>query len=124
MKTADYDGIYFIPHDEDPDGMKIAFFNLNEEFRGGESIGGSPMGDCWHVVYFKTTESGVEMDDPMEAIFADPAVYVEGLAGGNIYGCMVRKTTKSGKWFQNYLENAKNYINMLTADDVEGAQPV
>jgi hypothetical protein len=57
------------------------------------------------VVFLTQGEDGhPELDDHFEAIFADPEVYVKGLLGANIYGCMVRKTENSWKWVEEYLK--------------------
>jgi hypothetical protein len=44
-----------------------------------------------------------EFDDAFEAILGDPESYIRNLVGAGLYGCVVRKTTKSGKWFEDYL---------------------
>ena len=66
------------------------------------------------MAFFKRGEDGhPEFDDTFEAIFADPAVYVKGLIGANVYGCVLRKTEKSQKWFDEYLNRAKSSVMML-----------
>ena len=44
-----------------------------------------------------------EFDDAFEAILGDPESYIKNLVGAGLYGCVVKKTTKSGKWFEDYL---------------------
>lgn len=109
----EYDGFYFLPG-EDDDELNLAFFQFKEEFGDAEPIETTPVGDKWHVAFFKRGEDGhPEFDDTFEAIFADPAVYVKGLIGANVYGCVLRKTEKSQKWFDEYLNRAKSSVMML-----------
>ena len=109
----DYDGFYFLPiEEEDVEGLSYHFFKLKDDYGGGVPIENSTMGDKFHIAFFKRGEDGQpEFDDSFEAIFSDPVVYVNGLFGSEIYGCVCRKTTKSEKWFENYLtRTAKSVI--------------
>jgi len=109
----EYDGFYFLPGDED-DELNLAYFQFQEEFGDAEPIESTPIGDKWHVAFFKRDEEGnPTFDDSFEAIFADPTIYVKGLLGANVYGCMLRKTKKSQKWFDEYLDRAKKSVMVL-----------
>ena len=115
-----FDGFWFLPCDED--GLKLSFFTFNEEFGGGTPIGNSSIGDVYHLAFFKENEEGMpEFDDAFEAILGDPESYIKNLVGAGLYGCVVRKTTKTGKWFDDYLTsvvgsvivaNVKSITNM------------
>jgi hypothetical protein len=106
MAKDEYDGFYFLPGDEDYD-INIAYFKFKEDW-GAPSIESSPLGDKYHIAFFKRDANGDPMfDDEFEAIFADPSVYIQGLAGAKIYGCVLRKTEKSTKWWKEYLERAQ-----------------
>ena len=108
-----YDGIYFLPGDED-DELMISFFDFTKEMSGGIPQEGNAIGDKWHIAFFKKDENGEPMfDDAFEAIFGDPATYVNNLAGANVYGCMVRKTDKSSEWFDNYLTKTMQTVTMF-----------
>jgi len=97
-----FDGFWFLPCDED--GLKLSFFTFGEEFGGGIPIGNSSIGDVYHLAFFKENEEGMpEFDDAFEAILGDPESYIKNLVGAGLYGCVVKKTTKSGKWFEDYL---------------------
>ena len=99
-----YDGFYILPGDED-DGLKLSYFDFMDEFDKGEKVGGTEMGDMYHVIFMKCGDDNLPiLDDHFEAIFADPEVYVKGLLGANVYGCMVRKTENSWKWVEEYLK--------------------
>ena len=97
-----FDGFWFLPNDEE--GLKLSFFTFGEEFGGGTPVGGNQLGDTYHLAFFKENEEGMpEFDDAFEAILGDPQTYIKNLVGAGLYGCVVRKTTKSGKWFEDYL---------------------
>jgi hypothetical protein len=51
-----------------------------------------------------------EFNDSFEAILGDPQNYVKNLTGTGLYGCVVRKTTKSGKWFEEYLTSVTGSV--------------
>lgn len=101
----EYDGFYFLPPDNDKTlGVNYHFFNFKDEYKDGTPIEGTTVGDKFHIVFFRRDENGEAVfDDSFEAIFACPVTYVHGLIGTEIYGCVCRKTDKSDKWFENYL---------------------
>ena len=110
-----YDGLYFLPGDEDNELM-ISYFDFKDEMAGGTPQEGTKIGDKWHIAFFKRNENGEPtFDDAFEGIFACPSTYINNLVGANVYGCMVRKTDKSDKWFEDYLTKAmrKLTINKL-----------
>lgn len=99
-----YDGIYFVPPDDDSKGMKFMFFDLSENYNGTK-IDNTDVGDCWYIAFVKDKDGSPVYEEHFEAIFADPMTYLRNLIGANRYGCIVRKTEKSGKWFEAYLDN-------------------
>jgi len=102
--AKDFDGFYILPHKDD-DGLRLSFFDFNDDFEKGKRVDGTSLGDMYHVVFLTQGEDGSpELDDHFEAIFSDPEVYVKGLLGANVYGCMVRKTENSWKWIEEYLK--------------------
>jgi hypothetical protein len=103
MESSKYDGFYFLPLDDDEEGMRFSYFTLSDEAQG-TAIDGNSIGDMYHVVMFKAGEDGLPVfDDFFDAILGDPTKYVENLIGTEIYGCVLRKTDKSGKWIEDYL---------------------
>lgn len=106
----EYDGFYFLPGDED-DEIKFQFFTLQDEFADGKPQDNTSVGDCFHIAFFKSDKEGNPIfDDTFEAIFACPTTYIKNLIGMDLYGCMLRKTDKSVKWFNDYLTRAKNRV--------------
>lgn len=116
MSKDEYDGFYFLPGEEDGD-LNIAYFKFKpgEDFVG-KPIEDSPLGGTYHIAFFKKDVNGDPMfDDAFEAVFTDPAVYVKQLIGSELYGCVLRKTEKSTKWWEEYLTRAQKtcMINKL-----------
>ena len=104
-----FDGFWFLPCDEE--GLNLSFFTFKDEYGGGTPIGGNQIGDNYHLAFFKENEEGLpEFDDAFEAILGDPESYVKNLVGAGLYGCVVRKTTKTGKWFNDYLTSVKDSV--------------
>lgn len=102
------DGIYFLPGDED-DELIISHweFKPDSEFYGGTPVDGSAIGPMYHIAFFRKDDEGNPVfDEHFEAIFGDPVAYIKSLGGCNLYGCMVKKTDKSAKWFEDYLNKA------------------
>lgn len=112
----EYDGFYFLPFVEkesDDEELKFVLFKFQDEYADGEKIGGNAMGDEYHIAFFRENENGhAEFDVSFDAILGDPLKYAEGLIGSNLYGCIVRKTTKSTEWFQGYLKRVLQNITI------------
>jgi hypothetical protein len=109
----DYDGVYFLPGDEE-DEMKFAFFHMKESDYDRAPIEGTGIGDKFHIAFFRMDEEGdAVFDEEFEAIFADPMVYLKNLIGMELYGCVVRKTKTSGKWWDEYLNKALQRTTIL-----------
>lgn len=113
-KNLTYDVVYFLPHEDEEgnEGLKYQFCELKEEDLG-QPVEQSSMGDKWHLIFFKEGEDGLPMlEDNFEAILVDPATYLRGLLGARVYGCVVRKTDKSQKWVDNYLNDVLKTVMM------------
>lgn len=120
MKTnsvdgATYDGVFFFPavDEEGDDVMAFNFWSFTGNFANKESVGATEMGNMFHVAFFKENEGGFEIDDTFEAIFTDPKVYLEGLAGSNLFGVICRKTANSSSWFREYLQETMNKFKVI-----------
>jgi hypothetical protein len=106
MAKEEYDGFYFLPGEDECD-MNIAYFKFKEKW-SALAVESSSIGDKYHIAFFKKDANGDPMfDEEFEAIFSDPSVYVKGLVGAKIYGCVLRKTEKSTKWWREYLDRAQ-----------------
>ena len=113
MHVSKYDGFYFLPG-ESSDDLLLKYFSFNNELQGGKKLGGNGEADTWMIAFFRKGEDGSPIfDDTLEAIFYDPVTYISQLAGMGLYGCMLRKTDKSVKWFNHYLKTMKESFTIL-----------
>lgn len=109
------DGIYFLPGEED-DELVISHweFKPESEFSGGTPVGGNEIGHMYHIAFFTEDEIGNPVfNDHFEAVLGDPETYIKNLGGCGLYGCMVKKTNKSAKWFEDYLNKAFASVRIL-----------
>lgn len=112
-KDIEYDGIYFLPGDEENELMISYWSFKDKDLAKAKPVDNNQMGDMYHVAFFKRNEKGEpSFDDAFEAIFADPSIYVNNLAGVGVYGCMVKKTEKSSEWFDDYLQRTVGYVRI------------
>ena len=106
-----FDGIFFLPDKEDDDAVEVSHFSFKDEYADGTPVGSTSVGDMFHVAFFVEDKDGLpKLDGTFEAIFGDPTTYVKGLVGSNVFGCLVRKTNKSQKWFDDYLTDIEKSV--------------
>jgi hypothetical protein len=111
--SADYDGIYFLPGDEQGE-LVLSYFDFSDEMAGGVPVENTNHGSKYHIAFFQRGDDGKPVfDESFEAILGDPALYIKNLAGSELFGCVVKKTTKSDKWFDNYLKRINEQIETL-----------
>jgi len=107
MAKDEFDGFYFLPGEDDYE-LQFAYFKFKDGEFDGKPVDASPLGDKYHIAFFRRDANGDPMfDEEFEAIFTDPSIYVQGLVGSKLYGCVLRKTDKSNKWWDEYLERAQ-----------------
>tara|TARA_R110000868_G_scaffold213896_3_gene464055 strand:+ start:1125 stop:1505 length:381 start_codon:yes stop_codon:yes gene_type:complete len=109
LSTIDYDGIFFLPGDK-TDEMVISKFDFTEDMANGRYEDKTELGEIYHVLLFQEKDGEIKFDETFEAIFGDPASYVDHLLGSGVYGCVVKKTNKSGKWLEDYLKTLKEDV--------------
>ena len=112
--TNEYDGLYFLPNPDDPSGFIIDYFKLKgKEYKNQKKIDARPHGDCWHVMLIEKDGNGMpKLEEPFEAILYDPDTYIDNFLGTDVYGCILRKTDKSGKWVEDYLKKAHSNVKL------------
>ncbi len=112
--TENYDGFNFLPGKGD-DEMAISFFEFGEELGNQKKVDSkNEVGDLWHIALFTQGEKGEPVfNDSFEAIFSDPEIYAQNLSSIGIYGCVLRKTDKSVKWFNDYLDKVRNRVTII-----------
>lgn len=122
MDMKQFDGFYFLPGDNEGE-MKFAYFNLNDETHKGQPVDNTTIGDMFHIAFFKQGDDGLPtFDESFEAIFADPTTYItHNFVGGDLYGCILRKTENSYKWWNSYLEKAKKNCAAFQSDNLYAA---
>jgi hypothetical protein len=92
-KFTDFDMIFFTPHEEDEDSTEVRAATYKDN---AEKVGGSEMGDNYHIVLFRMDEEDVIIDlEQFEGILIDPRVYVSRMVDNNFYGLVAKKTTTS-----------------------------
>jgi hypothetical protein len=117
-----YDGIYFLPGDSEEE-LSLSYFELKEEELKGEPIDNSSIGDMFHIAFFKWSDGGNPVfDGHFEAILADPTVYLKNLVGADVYGCVLRKTENSAKWWQDYLIRTEKTCTMISEKIQKGVK--
>jgi len=114
LHPNEYDGIYFLPGEEDNQLLISCWeFKANTEYANATPVDGNKIGHMYHIAFFRQGEDGSPIyDEHYEAILGDPEAYIKNLTGAGLYGCVLKKTDKSGKWFEEYLKRALNYITM------------
>ena len=114
MGPSEYDGFYFLPGD-DEDQMKLSFFEFDGKLADSKKVdSNNAIGDIWHIAFFTQNDEGMPVfDDSFEAILGNPEVYIKNLCGSGLYGCVLRKTDKSVKWFNDYLNKVKNRVTIM-----------
>jgi hypothetical protein len=97
LKDDDHDAYFFLPGPKE-DTIHLEGATYKD---AGENVGGSAMGNAYHVILFKEDEEGELVDiDMFDAIFSDPLEYMSGLIPSGIFGIMARKTTTSSNFIQ------------------------
>jgi len=110
MTITEYDGFYFLPGDEENE-LEISYFQFTEDEYRQNPTNYPNLGDMYHIAFFKPDCDGKPaFDETFDAILIDPKVYVTGLIGSNLFGCLVKKTKKSTEWFNDYLKNTQKSI--------------
>lgn len=112
--TTEYDGLYFLPDPKDPGGLLIDYFKLKgKEYKSQKKLDSRPYGDCYHIILIEKDGNGMpKVEEPFEAILYDPDTYIDNFLGTGVYGCILRKTDKSGKWVEDYLKKSNENVKL------------
>lgn len=115
LHPKDYDGIYFTPGKNSSElVIRCWEFQANTEYAGSKPIEGNQIGNMYHIALFREDNDGHPMfDDKYEAILGDPETYVKNLTGAGLYGCILKKTEKSSKWFEEYFKSIMEHITSI-----------
>lgn len=100
IKQDEFDCLTFFP-DFEENGLRIE----GQRYKNfGEKVGGSIMGDEWHIILFKEDEMIFTNLDNFDAILADPLEYISQLIPQGWYGLVAKKTTTSPEFIQRTLD--------------------
>lgn len=100
IKKEDFDCLTFFP-DYDEQALKIE----GQRYKNfGEKVGGSVLGDEWHIVLFKEDEECFSDLDTFDAILSEPLEYISQLIPQGWYGLVARKTTTSTVFIKKMLD--------------------
>lgn len=103
-KDKEFDTIFFLSGDKD-DTIQVQFNMFKER---GHKIGGSEMGDSYHIILFREDEKGNLIEpDMFEAILTCPLEYISSMIKQNWFGVIARMTTTSDEF-------VKRTFDMLT----------
>lgn len=112
IQDRDFDMISFVESEDNT--IKIIGSNYDDL---GKKLGGSELGDSYHIVLFRDSKTDPEKYDDFEtfdAILGDPLEYISGLLPKSIYGIVARKTTTSGTFINKILDNIREMEYTVT----------
>jgi hypothetical protein len=93
MKGKSYDCLSFLPGQAEG----LVSIEGGEYCDDGVAVGGSKLGDIYHITLVKDLPCGNVHFDNFEAILTDPLVYMSNLIESGWYGIIHKKTTTSQK---------------------------
>lgn len=100
IKDVDFDCLTFFP-DYEKDALTIQ----GQQYKNpGEKVGGSAMGDEWHIILFREDEEKFTDLDNFDAILSSPLEYVSNLITQGWYGIIAKKTTTSQEFLKKSLD--------------------
>ena len=103
IKDTTFDCLTFFP-DYENDGLRVE----GQLYKNpGVKIGGSEMGDEYHIILFKENESNFTDLDHFEAVLSDPLEYISQLIPCGFFGLIAKKTTTSSPFIQKTLDTIK-----------------
>lgn len=105
LKNDKFDFLTFLDGDKE-NSIQI----LGQDYANpGEKIGGSDMGDAYHIVLFRcheTQDKYVDFDH-FDAILPDPLEYISNLIPSGWLGIIAKKTTTSQKIIDKIVDRFK-----------------
>lgn len=98
LKHEPFDAFFFLPGEmDDTIHLESAIYKDS-----GEKVGGSSLGDSYHIILFREAEDGELVDvEQFNAVLIDPIGYLTRMLSINWYGIVARMTTTSEKFIKN-----------------------
>lgn len=103
LSFEECDTYMFLPTEED-NQMSIQGSTYKNP---GTKLGGTSMGDCYHIILFKEGEDGPIHLDKFEAILGAPLEYMSTLIPSNWFGIICKKTTTSDHFVNSAFDNLR-----------------
>ena len=98
LREEPFDAFFFLPGEKE-DTIHLEAVTYKNP---GEKIGGSTLGDGYHVILFREAEDGNLVDiEQFNAVFIDPTSYMTRMLGINWFGIMAKMTTTSESFIKN-----------------------
>lgn len=98
LKSEPFDTFFFLPGEED-NSIHLESAMYKEP---GEKVGGSVMGDSYHIIIFREAEDGELVDvEQFNAVLIDPATYITRMLSIDWFGIIARMTTTSEKFINS-----------------------
>ena len=105
IKNSPYDCLYFLPGKKNSLNVEAAVYK-----DPGEKIGGSSLGDLYHIILFKDNGETVHNYDFFEAILGCPLEYMSNLLPSGWYGILAKKTTTSDEFIEDMQDMVLNNL--------------
>jgi len=98
LKEEPFDAFFFLPGEEsDTIHLESALYK-----HAGEKLGGSSLGDGYHIILFQEDEEGELVNvEQFNAVLIDPATYITRMLEIDWFGIIARMTTTSNTFIQN-----------------------
>lgn len=97
LKEEPFDTFFFLPGEKE-DTIHLESATYKEP---GEKVGGSKMGDEYHIILFREAEDGELVDvEQFNAVLIDPVTYITRMLGIEWFGIISRMTTTSEKFIK------------------------
>jgi len=97
LKNEPFDAFFFLPGEKE-DSIHLESAAYKEP---GEKVGGSVMGDEYHIILFREAPDGELVDvEQFSAVLIDPATYITRMLGIDWFGIIARMTTTSEAFIQ------------------------
>ena len=117
LNVNEYDCLFFHPS---PSGQ-IDFYEikLDEKYQSTESH--TNMADSYHIALFDFDAANNEciLSENFDAMLLDPYVYVTDTLGYGLQGCILRKTKKSDKFFDDWIQTPHKFIDLIGMEVVK-----
>jgi len=105
LKDEPFDAFFFLPGEkENTIHLESATYK-----NAGEKLGGSTLGDGYHIILFREAEDGELVDmEQFDAVLIDPIAYLSRMLSINWFGVVARMTTTSNTFIKNTFDKLTN----------------